>query len=207
MPFPTEKELVDSAIKHFPLRKWLQVNEHDKVFLDTEVQGLFGIPDLVAAIPPHRSNVDGSPVLTMAFEMKLSDWRRGLAQAFRYRTFANSSFLVIDEARSKQAVANLERFQRANVGLIGLKADGSFLIHWWPEQEEPFSPELHAAFTTILEEAYVMPWRRSCRRLERPDDSRLLSEAACASSAVRSGRPSHLRAWCRGVSRWGDARA
>ena len=128
MPFPTEKELVDSAIKHFPLRKWLQVNEHDEVFLGTEVQGLFGIPDLVAAIPPHQSNVDGSPVLTMAFEMKLSDWLRGLAQAFRYRTFANSSFLVIDEARSKRAVANLERFQRANVGLIGLKADGSFLM-------------------------------------------------------------------------------
>jgi hypothetical protein len=167
MAFATEQELVDCAIRHFPVREWLQVPDDARVFQRTEVQGLFGIPDLLVAARPDAEIGDGVSIASIAFEMKLSDWRRGLAQAFRYRSFAKSTFLVIDDSRSRQAVANLERFQRANVGLIGLNTDGIFQVYVWPEQEEPFSRDLCHALITIVGVANLSPWRRTCQRPDR----------------------------------------
>jgi len=150
MRFSTEQELVEIAIRYLPLRQWLNVPDDANVFQRTEVQGLFGVPDLLAATAGSEQKEDASSITSIAFEMKLSDWRRGLAQAFRYRSFATTSFLVIDDSRSSRAVANVERFQRANVGLIGVKTDGSFRIYVWPRQEEPFSPDLQAALWEII---------------------------------------------------------
>ncbi len=152
MAFQTEQELVNTAIEHLPFRRWLRAPKDATVFQQTEVQGLFGIPDLLAAVE-NRSRRKTSPVRSIAFEMKLSNWRRGLMQAFRYRTFACKSVLVIDNARSAPAVANLDRFIRANIGLVGLNSDGSFHVYAWPEPEPPFNPELQAALTTMIQNA------------------------------------------------------
>ena len=123
MSFASEQQLVDRAIEHLPIRQWLKMPDDATLFQRTEVQGLFGVPDLLAVHAPSEQMKRRRILPSIAFEMKLSDWRRGLAQAFRYRSFATFSFLVLDNTRAKSAVANTDRFKRANIGLIGINVE------------------------------------------------------------------------------------
>jgi hypothetical protein len=148
MSFATEQELVSSAVQYLPLRRWLKAPKKAPLFQQTEVPGLFGIPDLVAAFATQSNRKQA--VRSIAFEMKLSNWRRGLMQAFRYRSFAYEAVLVMDDTRSRSAVANLDKFKRANIGLVGLRPDGTFEIYAWPQREEPFSPQLQAVFQELV---------------------------------------------------------
>ncbi len=150
MSFATEQELVDRAVEHLPVRQWLRMSDDATLFQRTEVQGLFGIPDVLAVRVPSLRTKRRKIMPSIAFEMKLCDWRRGLAQAFRYRSFATFSFLVLDNARSKSALDNADRFRRANVGLIGINPDGSYQVYVWPEKEPPFSARLHAVLADIV---------------------------------------------------------
>jgi len=150
MGFATEQELVDRAIERLPFRRWLKVPEDAILFQRTEVQGLFGVPDLLVVYPPCKQRKRGGILPSIAFEMKLSDWRRGLAQAFRYRSFVTFSFVVLDNSRTKAAVANAGWFKRANVGLIGINVDGSFEVYVWPQREDPFSARLHTALAEMV---------------------------------------------------------
>ena len=52
-----------------------------------------------------------------AFEMKLSDWRKGLAQAYRYSYFADLAVVVLPPERAATAKADLDLFRESNVGL------------------------------------------------------------------------------------------
>jgi hypothetical protein len=52
-----------------------------------------------------------------AFEMKLSDWRKGLAQAYRYGHFSDRAVLVVPPNAAKTALENKLLFERLNVGL------------------------------------------------------------------------------------------
>jgi len=54
-----------------------------------------------------------------SFEAKLTNWRKGLQQAFRYRYFADKSILVMPESSISAALANIEEFKDLNVGLWG----------------------------------------------------------------------------------------
>lgn len=149
MRFSTESELVVKAIRHLPLRCWLRASERTPVFQAREIKGLFGVPDFVAAVVP--SNADRAcSTPSIAFEMKLSDWRRGLIQAFRYRAFARVAYLVLDGSRIGPAVANTERFERSNVGLVGIETDGQFTVYHEPQDEEPFCPELVERFIQVI---------------------------------------------------------
>jgi hypothetical protein len=66
-----------------------------------------------------------------AFEMKLSHWARGFAQAARYRFFAHRAFLVLPPAEAKLARQKLDLFRVSGVGLISydLKRDRITRIH------------------------------------------------------------------------------
>jgi len=52
-----------------------------------------------------------------AFEIKLTDWRKGLSQAYRYTYFANCSILVVPLSAAKAAKEHLPLFRAAGVGL------------------------------------------------------------------------------------------
>lgn len=58
-----------------------------------------------------------------AFEFKLSDWRRGLMQAHRYKYFSHVSILVLPIEKLKPAKSHLETFQALRVGLWGFSPD------------------------------------------------------------------------------------
>jgi hypothetical protein len=52
-----------------------------------------------------------------AIEGKLSDWRKGLMQASRYRFFANRALLILPPAIASSALEFLATFRDLNVGL------------------------------------------------------------------------------------------
>lgn len=54
-----------------------------------------------------------------AFEMKMSDWKKGLNQAFRYTYFAETSILVLPSEVANTAANSLVLFKRLNIGLWG----------------------------------------------------------------------------------------
>ena len=87
----------------------------------------FGIADLVTV--SWEMTFDSWPQTGMsgalrptvrAFEFKLSNWRKGMMQAHRYRFFADVAVLVVPTPKLAVAEPWMSTFQKLNVGLWGL---------------------------------------------------------------------------------------
>lgn len=81
-----------------------------------EWQGLFGIPDYVC----FEKKSDGINVVS--FELKLTDWRTAIIQAFRYRSFSNKVYVVMPEETVRRAVAHTDQFDRYGIGLASFNS-------------------------------------------------------------------------------------
>jgi hypothetical protein len=89
----------------------------------------FGIADFIWYAWQHFSSKDGTALSVRnakaeialhklnAFEMKLTDWRKGLAQAYRYSYFSDLSVLVLPPKVAKIAQAEVKLFRKLKVGL------------------------------------------------------------------------------------------
>ena len=85
----------------------------------------FGIADLVSIswnLKQKKSiNVDDfilhKKPTVRAFEIKLSNWRRGMTQAHRYRYFADAAVLVLPNKIIENALNYRETFEKIKVGL------------------------------------------------------------------------------------------
>lgn len=55
-----------------------------------QVRGIVGIPDFVLLDNAPRSRI------IVAVELKMTDWRRALLQAYKYRTFSHLSVVLMD---------------------------------------------------------------------------------------------------------------
>jgi hypothetical protein len=115
----------------------------------SELEGLFGIPDLVIAnleITNDQLNV----YRTFAFEMKLSNWKRALIQAYKYQAFADYSFVVIDQSKVHLALRNIERFYLSNIGLISVNTNSFITVHYFPKESKPYTDWLKDKFDKII---------------------------------------------------------
>jgi len=66
----------------------------------------------------------------IAVEAKLSEWRRVLIQAYRNLQFANESWVVLDHAYVRPALAQIELFRSSGVGLASVdRHQAGLLIH------------------------------------------------------------------------------
>jgi hypothetical protein len=73
-----------------------------------------------------------------AFEMKLTDWRKGLAQAYRYGYFSDRAIVVLPPEAAKLARAELALFRKLNVGVWSFHlATGRIRRHFTPLACEP----------------------------------------------------------------------
>jgi len=98
----------------------------------------FGIADLVAI--SFKSEKVGRDISSIeknnkiykptirAFEIKVSDWRKGMMQAYRYKYYANTSILVLPSDRCSAAIPFFETFRKIRVGLWGFN-DRTGRIH------------------------------------------------------------------------------
>ena len=139
--FTSEEELHENI--HRFLSSNLSYNENFMV--ESEVKGLFGVPDLVLA-----ENHDGSIKHVIAIELKLFSWKRALMQAFRYRSFAWESYVILDEKRSSAAVDNIDSFKKHNIGLATYDKNGSFKIIHKPRIKQPYSLNLFEKICSVF---------------------------------------------------------
>lgn len=149
-PFRTEEDIVkatmesDSFLSGFGYQDWTK-------WCAKELEGFFGIPDLMVAF--GKRDVRGNRLLrTFAFEMKKSDWKRALTQAFRYKAFVNYSFVIIDIFHEQPAIKNIDLFKRANIGLISIGINGNFIFHHKPKYEHPYCESLRNKINKMLRE-------------------------------------------------------
>lgn len=77
-----------------------------------------------------------------AIEAKLKDWKKALKQAYRYKWFAEYSFVVLDAHYSKPALKNIDIFEKYNVGLASVTVDGKLKRHFNPKKEMPLDPNM-----------------------------------------------------------------
>lgn len=81
----------------------------------------------------------------VAVEAKLSNWKRALYQAYRYKTYANKSYVALYTKHMKPALNSSEDFTRFNVGLIEVKDDG-IVVHYEPKLQ-PLQSNVFSAWT------------------------------------------------------------
>ncbi len=68
---------------------------------------------------------------SVAIEAKLKDWKRGLFQAYRYRRYADKSYLAVYSKHINPPLKNIDQFKKYNVGLIEV-TDETLHIHFHP---------------------------------------------------------------------------
>jgi hypothetical protein len=100
-----------------------------------------GIPDLIALSWSENRVMQVSTCFDFeklhptvrAFEFKLSDWRRGLMQAHRYKYFSHASILVLPNHRIKSVEPQIGIFRKLRVGLWGFSPEtGTFACLYTP---------------------------------------------------------------------------
>ncbi len=82
-----------------------------------------------------------SDILTdsIAIEAKLKDWKRALKQAYRYKWFADKSFVFLPIQNIDVPKENIDLFRRYNVGLAGVSKDNGIKVIYSPQKESPIS--------------------------------------------------------------------
>lgn len=78
---------------------------------------------------------------SVAIEAKISNWKRGLYQAYRYKWFSNQSFLALHHRYINPAKKNIETFKDLNVGLLCVYEDRVEII-FNPKSEKPMSANM-----------------------------------------------------------------
>lgn len=90
---------------------------------------------------------------SIAIEAKLRDWKRALFQAYRYKWFANYSYVMLDEVHIEPALKNLELFKKHNIGLISISLEGKLNKYNLPKKEKPYDPNMEMLLSeTLLEQ-------------------------------------------------------
>lgn len=82
-----------------------------------------------------------------AIEAKLRDWKKALKQAYRYKWFAEYSYVVLDEKYSKSATNNIYLFKKYNVGLASIDSLGKIKKYFNPIRQNPIDPKMQLLFS------------------------------------------------------------
>ena len=107
----------------------------------------FGRADLLSVVWKHTETCGDFTALTLrnqlrmtAVEAKMTDWRKGLMQAARYRFFANRALLVLPPIATKRALVFLVTFRDLNVGLWEFDEKTHRLTkHFTPRSRRPLN--------------------------------------------------------------------
>jgi hypothetical protein len=88
--------------------------------------------------------------MNFAIEAKLKNWKRALEQAYRYKWFAEFSYVVLDEFYSKSAQKNLNIFEKYNVGLATINKNGQLKRLYSPERQKPLDKNMQMLLSENL---------------------------------------------------------
>lgn len=114
---------------------------------------------LSCPLPPSMVNI-------VAYEGKLSNWRRALHQAIGYRSFSHSVRVIMPASAARHA-RKLERIFRINgIGLIAIESDGVRHVVIKSRKQRPASRRLYLMAVGIVLRKFVDERRRLHRRLK-----------------------------------------
>lgn len=88
-----------------------------------------------------------------AFECKLSDWRKAMSQAGRYRFFANQAFVVLPQSIIEKALPFLDTFKKIKVGLWSFSPESERIVAYCTprparaKSERSYSRAIHGVNT------------------------------------------------------------
>lgn len=87
---------------------------------------------------------------SVAVEAKIKDWKRGLYQAYRYKRYADKSYLAVYSPYINPPLKNLDKFKKYNVGLIEV-TDHNVRVHFHPlRKNKPDSFMKAVAYENLL---------------------------------------------------------
>ncbi len=73
-----------------------------------------------------------------AFEFKISNWRKALMQASRYKFFANVSIVVLPIEKCCSPLKYLNTFKKVSVGLWGFDKNANRIVAYFtPKPNKP----------------------------------------------------------------------
>lgn len=158
---PSEAELIDICLSNSELLKYFPYSEWENRWGALEIEGFFGIPDMVLAF--GKSSVNNRKYLrTVAFEFKLRNWKKALSQAYKYSAFAQYSYVIILEDNIKPVLKSMELFKKSNIGLISISHTGKLKLLNKPKLKEPYSEQLKNKFNHIvLKELFSLSERKN----------------------------------------------
>lgn len=117
-------------------------------YITKEFKGYFGIPDLMIFDVKNDTSI-ASLGKAVAIELKLSDWRRALEQAYRYKAFADLSLVIIDAAKIKPALCQLGYFKKSRIGLVSYSVEDVFEEIYIPPFETPYVNNLRTKLEKV----------------------------------------------------------
>ena len=129
MRFETERDM-SLRFKHFIFSHF----NDPSIGVFEQFKGLFGVPDYLLV----ERDIDSISTI-ISFELKLENWKRALKQAFKYRSFSNACFVVVDGAFLNRALDNIDQFIHFNIGLASFNTENELKIYFNPKHSEPFS--------------------------------------------------------------------
>lgn len=113
----------------------------------------YGIADMLAVawqslagemFPTTEAFIEVARPCTRAFECKLSDWRKAMSQATRYKFFAHQAFIVLPETVCANALPYIDTFRSIRVGLWSYsKETDRIRMHYTPRPASPMSKRWH----------------------------------------------------------------
>lgn len=92
--------------------------EHFHIYTEFQVSG-YGIPDVLVFLSDDANTNQLNNSVVRAFEIKISDWRKALMQAARYKYFSNVATVVLPYSKTNAPRKYLETFKMLKVGLWG----------------------------------------------------------------------------------------
>lgn len=87
---------------------------------------------------------------SIAIEAKLKNWKRALMQAYRYKWFADYSYVILDHAHVHSAIQNIDLFEKHNIGLVSVSTEGNYYSHYVPQKEIPIDPKMQIMLSESL---------------------------------------------------------
>jgi hypothetical protein len=98
---------------------------------------VFSWSDILTPQEPTPLDFEQLDPTIRAFEFKLSNWRKGLMQAHRYKYFPHASILVLPRNKMKSVKPELNLFRKLRVGLWGfLPETGSITCFYTPRPRQ-----------------------------------------------------------------------
>lgn len=92
-----------------------------------------------------------------SFEFKLSDWRRGMMQAHRYKYFSHASILVLPREKLNNVKTQLDIFKKLRVGLWGFSLEsGNISCIFTPRPKQQQIPKHSLRAIQIANQAMAL---------------------------------------------------